>query len=161
MGTVPIRSRNVRFSKPYDEPRAKVVVLDWDDQLATNIPVETDVRRGTVANFTTDTEYLRPAENSLVELTHAYNTNSVVVDIAGGQQLPSSVRGAALTAPGEVLVLDAQGNLTLRNELDDLNGYKANTFRPPTSDQERGIRGEDDYEYNEDGDLYVPPEERR
>ena len=150
MGSVPIRSRNVRFDKPYDEPRAKVVVLDWDEQLAANIPAETDVRRGTMANFTRETEYLRPTDRILVTTTHQFDTKSVVVDIAGGELLPSRSRDKTLTAPGEVLVLDADGHLTLRHELDDLDQYKQNTYQEPDADSERGRAGEDEDDEGED-----------
>jgi hypothetical protein len=158
--TVPIRSRNVRFTKPYDEPTAKVVVLDWDNELAANIPVETEVRRGTLANFTKETEYLRPTERMLVQKNHSYNTNLLVVDIDGGQPLPSRIRGEDLTAPGEVLVLEASGKLTVKNELRDLEQYQQNTFRPPDADQGRGMPGEGDYEYEEGGELYTPANEK-
>jgi hypothetical protein len=81
----------------------------------------------------------------LVKTTHQFNTNSVVVDIAGGEPLPSQVRGETLTAAGEILVLDANGNLTLRNELDDLDRYKQHTYRPPDVDSELGIPGEEEF----------------
>ena len=94
--------------------------------------------------------YLRPTDRTLVTTTHQFDTKSIVVDIAGGELLPSRTRDKTLTAPGEVLVLDADGNLTLRNELDDLDQYKQNTYREPDAGSERDGEGEGEYDEGEE-----------
>lgn len=150
-GQMATRSRKVRFPKPYDEPRAKVLVLEWNNQLAADIPAETEVRRGSLANFTQETEYLRPTEPVLEKLTHQFKLNTVIVDIAGGQALPSAIRGENLTSSGEILLLDEQGNLKFHDELDDLQQYKRNTFLPPEA---AGEEGSPEGNYDEGGDQF-------
>jgi hypothetical protein len=47
-----------------------------------------------------------------------FNSDATVIDLRGGERL-SGRGGTALTAPGEILLLDADGFLVVRDELDD------------------------------------------
>lgn len=51
-----------------------------------------------------------------------YRTGHVVLDMAGGNRLPGSDR--ALTEPSKLLLLDPDGNLVIRTELDDSKEFK-------------------------------------
>lgn len=51
-----------------------------------------------------------------------YRTGQVVLDLSGGDNLPG--RDRDLTEPGKLLLLDADGNLVVRNELLDMEEYK-------------------------------------
>jgi hypothetical protein len=60
-----------------------------------------------------------------------YLTNSLLLDVAGGGRLPGKDR--SLTEPGSVLLLDGEGKLVVRNEIDDLPDY--NFYKPPEMKQ--------------------------
>ena len=96
-----------------------------------------------MANFTRETEYLSPTETVLVKRTHKFDLNSVIVDIAGGEPLPSRLRSETLTSPGEILVVDSLGNLAFHNELEDIPAYKQYTYRPPEAGTEEATPEEE------------------
>lgn len=52
-----------------------------------------------------------------------FNSEATAIDFRGGKRL-SGRRGNAVTAPGEMLLLDADGFLIVRNELDDASTRK-------------------------------------
>ncbi len=58
--------------------------------------------------------YAAPGDQWLVN----YYANAVAIDFRGGERL-SGRRGDELTSIGEILLLDAEGNLVVRNELED------------------------------------------
>ena len=47
-----------------------------------------------------------------------YYSRAIAIDFRGGENL-SDRRGSGLTSLGEILLLDADGNLVVHNELDD------------------------------------------
>ncbi|MBU4400908.1 MAG: hypothetical protein KKE86_16455, partial [Planctomycetes bacterium] len=47
-----------------------------------------------------------------------YYSRAIAIDFRGGENL-SGRRGSGLTSVGEILLLDAEGNLVVHNELDD------------------------------------------
>jgi hypothetical protein len=131
-GRFAIRGQNVRVAKPYEEPVARVVALQWDDERAANIPVQTEVRRGSLANFTLDAEYLMATESTLETLPeYPFRLDMVVLDIVGGEPLTSRNRSDELVSPGEMLLLDSSGNFIMCNELDDAEAFQRHTFEQP------------------------------
>jgi len=56
-----------------------------------------------------------------------YITNALLLDVMGGGRLPGKDR--SLVEPGSILLLDAEGKLVVRNELDDLPEYQLH--KPP------------------------------
>jgi hypothetical protein len=80
------------------------------------------VQRGVLANFVIDPLWvLSPDHQNLnnwkkVDLT----SNALVVDVQGGRKLSKK---DALIEPVELLVLDAEGRLVVRDELDDADEY--------------------------------------
>jgi hypothetical protein len=64
-----------------------------------------------------------------------YLTNSLLLDVAGGGRLPGKDR--SLTEPGSILLLDREGKLVVRNELDDLADYTF--YKPP--EKKEGVAG--------------------
>ncbi len=63
-----------------------------------------------------------------------YLTNAIVLDLAGGTPLPGKDR--ELLEPRNVLLVDAEGNLAVRNELDDLAEFRV--LKPPEGETLRG-----------------------
>lgn len=61
------------------------------------------------------------------ELRVDYLTDSLLLDVNGGGRLPGKDR--SLTEPGNILLLNREGKLVVRNELDDLADYEF--YKPP------------------------------
>ena len=80
-----------------------------------------------------------PGKNDTFEAD--FNSNATTIDIRGGERL--SGRGEnAVTTPGEMLLLDADGFLIVRNELDDASTRKqVTTARQSSTGNMRGLRG--------------------
>jgi hypothetical protein len=66
-----------------------------------------------------------------------YITNALLLDVAGGGRLPG--RDRSLVEPGSILLLNADGNLVVQNELDDLPEYRYH--KPPETPQVAGAAG--------------------
>ncbi|MCE5269544.1 MAG: hypothetical protein LLG00_16835 [Planctomycetaceae bacterium] len=73
---------------------------------------EFTVVRGQIANFA-DSTFTHAQKRYKVN----YYSNAIAVDYRGGEKL--SHRGNSLTAPGEVLLMEADGSLSVRSEADD------------------------------------------
>ncbi len=161
-GRFAIRGQNIRVVKPYDEPVAKVVALQWDDQRAADIPVQTEVRRGSLANFTVDAEYLMPTEATLETLPeYPFRLNIVVLDIVGGEPLGSRNRSDELVSAGEMLLLDSAGNLIFCDELDDAEAFQRHTFEQPAESLDETLPDEGQPLRDEEGEWQRVPEEEK
>ena len=70
---------------------------------------------------------------TLKEIDAQFDTDIMIVDIMGGDKLTSTRKNdkTELTAPGEILVMDGSGALSVRHEIDDADRYKANKFEKP------------------------------
>lgn len=66
-----------------------------------------------------------------------YITNSLLLDVAGGGRLPGKDRSIA--EPASILLMDSEGRLVVRNELDDLAEY--HFHQPPENQQVAGVTG--------------------
>lgn len=118
------------FSVPMDEPKAKVMSIVWDATHAADVPGMQEVYRGSVLNFKSEAAVVHPISLVYKALPDfEFDTNRVVLDIRGGEPLPCTEHDDPLTAPGELILLDADGNLIVRNELDDENDFRRNS--PP------------------------------
>jgi hypothetical protein len=79
---------------------------------------------------------------------HRLTSSELVIDLRGGEVLPGQtiVEGdEPLRAPGEVAMLDANGNLMVRNELDDWEAFDRLAPPPPVVVEAPGS-SEDDME---------------
>ena len=132
------------------EATAKTLVVQWDDAYATNVVTEEEVQRGDTLNFVKDADALHPIKLEYVELKdYPTRTDSVVVDIRGGERLPGSSSANPQTAPGQVAIVDHTGKLIVLNEADDLKDWHRHgkvdpiTVEAPrpeeTSEGERGF----------------------
>ncbi len=138
------------FSK--NEPSASIVVNSVLDGLYTYVPFKREVLRGDVLNFTTDLVYLlhpldwtvRKQENASVK------SNILVVDIIGGDEArmrdlgaqdvePNPIDGfepedsMGSVIPGEVLLMDSYGNLSIQDSAEDYGRYRSALFLPDES----------------------------
>jgi hypothetical protein len=122
--TVPDRygvlARSVGEKWHRDEPSVKLLATAIDEKAGIEAGTDVDVYRASVVNLTAPkVEAIDPRDNSVRTLENVdLNTGIVVVDIHGGGPLSKKI-GATVTGPVEVLVMDAQGNLRVRSELED------------------------------------------
>jgi hypothetical protein len=109
------------------EPTAQVMAVDWDDQRALEVPAERKVRRGSVLNFSRDdVKALSPQNQQLWTLkTHTFALGVIVADLRGGERLGRT----DLKAPTEMLLIDKQGEFSVRHELQDHSIYKRYMFK--------------------------------
>jgi hypothetical protein len=135
----------------YTEPTATVLVTAIDPQEGVQAAFELKgARRGSVANKKQATVPVKhPQTKQEKKVTLDFESNILVLDIDGGRTLykrkaPTSSeqgavrpagggRGAAamppITTPGEVLLLDAEGNMMVRSELEDEKLYEESVVR--------------------------------
>ncbi|HUT12970.1 MAG TPA: hypothetical protein VMY42_20915 [Thermoguttaceae bacterium] len=108
-------------------PSGRMMVLKWVNQEGIEAYKEFGVERGDVANIPEqvfpdtgrrdDREPTTKKTDELEQIKLDYMTEAVVLDVRGGEVLPG--RGNQST-PGQILVMDADGNLTVQDEMQDL-----------------------------------------
>ncbi|MEX2114217.1 MAG: hypothetical protein WD845_13580 [Pirellulales bacterium] len=103
-----------------DEPSAKLLATAIDEKEGIEAGAEVDVYRASVVNLIAPkVEAVDPRTSAVRQLDNVnFNTGIVVVDIHGGAPLSKKI-GASIVGPVEVLVMDGQGNLRVRSELED------------------------------------------
>ncbi|MEA1951152.1 MAG: hypothetical protein U9N87_07195, partial [Planctomycetota bacterium] len=67
-----------------------------------------------------------------------FKSECLVLDLRGGQRLPGKTR---LNGPGEILLLDPDGNLVVRNDVTDFDKIRDQTYPPTPKSGFRGPRG--------------------
>ncbi len=128
-------------------PFVSMVVNQFDRDLDIEVPGIKNVYAGDILNFTTTSRFLNPLEWTIhTRKFQKIKSDAVVVGITGGERVSFTMAregdsGKVLyskekpkyTSPAEVLLLDANGNFILRNEIEDKMAYRQNTFK---SDEE-------------------------
>ncbi len=143
VGEIEPADTRTAFPRPGDEPKAKVMALEFDDQLATNVPGIFEAYRGTVGNIKMDVEVPYWSEGILrKEENHQFRVNATVLDLEGGRSL---LKDSDLTVPGEMLVM-RDGRLSVVDELESARLFERFDFPPPQKDNEReGARSDNPY----------------
>jgi hypothetical protein len=115
------------------EPSAKVLAVTWDPDLGVFAPAEQTVHRASVLNAKADIEVVHPVINDVRKVPgYEMTTNGVVLDILGGEKLPGTAESKEIIrAPGETLIMDANGNLLVTDEARDIEGYRKYVFPEP------------------------------
>ena len=94
------------------------------------VPFKKEVKAGELLNFDQAAHVLHPVTWQIHKVTGIpVNTQTVVLDVAAGEKL--ELKKSSLVDyyfPGEALVLDANGNIELRNDLEDRGRYLAAVF---------------------------------
>lgn len=125
------------------EPRGNVVASVWDPEYAANVAAQREVFRGSVLNFAATADVVHPIDLSVRRLEDFnFATDAVVLDIRGGETLPGGDRDNKFAAPGEFLVIDAQGKLAVANELDDIGMYRKRMIVPDDISKQESMYGQ-------------------
>jgi len=120
-----IRLTSTNQEIPMTGPKGKLVSVLWDNKIAVTMAAETEVERGTFLNFTHDTDVLHPQILRILRLEQRkFDPNALVLDMQGGERLPGGDRNNPLLAPGEMLMVDAMGNLRVQKETEDTEDYR-------------------------------------
>ncbi|MEX2176167.1 MAG: hypothetical protein WD872_17530 [Pirellulaceae bacterium] len=109
------------------QPSATALAVMFDPAKAVDVPTEAEVFRGSIMNFVQDAQVFHPVTHRVVDLTkHTIQTDAVVADMRGGETIPSLDKKAdsSLTTPGELLFVDAAGNLHVHNETEDIESFR-------------------------------------
>lgn len=107
---------------------AKVVATQWDRTYQVPVPIFTDVLRGSVIAKQGDFEVPDPLTFVVKKVPEAsYNTQTVVVDISGGNPLEISP-AENQTAPGVMLLFDPNGGLRVSDEIETQRDYRLYSF---------------------------------
>jgi hypothetical protein len=112
---------------PTSQPKAKVLTNVWDPEKVVDVPAEVDVYRGSILNFVKDAEVIHPVTKEIVPLEkYNFKTDALVADLGGGELIPpvDKKNDKPLTAPGEMLVFDAAGNLHVQEETGDVESFR-------------------------------------
>ena len=131
----PNRVRDIVFFE--SEPEVNVVVNSFQDEYGVFVPAETTAMPGSLLNFRTVTNLLHPVTWEVLELFESvdrrenktgykFDSEAVIVDALGGERQPFSRRPDTFYAPSEVLIMDRNGKLILRNET--LSAIYSNTL---------------------------------
>jgi hypothetical protein len=108
------------------EPTAKLMLIAIDAESGMEATHEHEVQRGSIANAIIKDLKVRDPLNpqQMKEMPSVnFKTDMVVLDIRGGK--PLGRKEIKLTAPGEVLLLDRNGDLVVHSEMDDHSMYEA------------------------------------
>mgnify|MGYP007073183421 CR=1 FL=1 len=108
------------------EPSAAVLATAIVPGQGIEAATEIEVWRGSVVNTARENvEAIDPRNDTIVTLDNVdFKTGIVVVDVYGGKPLTRRLL-SGLTGPVEILIMDPQGNLLVRNEFADRNGVAA------------------------------------
>jgi hypothetical protein len=127
-------------------PEAKALAVVWDSTKVVDVPAEVNVHRGSILNFVEDAQVIHPVTHEIVDLSkYAFSTNAIVADIMGGEEIPlldKRTEKQPLVAPGELLIFDAEGNLHVQNETDDIEGFRRYLVPEPSEESVRSPMGD-------------------
>ena len=133
---------------PNDQPSATVLTTVWDQDKVVDVPIEQKVYRGSILNFVEDAKVIHPVTHELLDLEkYKFQTGALVADLMGGEVV--SGRNAnldePLRAPGELLVVDANGDLHVQDETTDIEQFRR--YTPPKEEKlPAGAPGADGYD---------------
>jgi hypothetical protein len=134
------------------EPEAKVLAVQWDEKLGVFAPAERTTLRGATLNAKADVEVIHPIMNDLRKVPdYQLQTNALVLDMIGGEYLPGTDSKANERAPGETLIVDAEGNFIATDETTDVEGHRRYIFPEP---EESSAAGSEEAGL---GDAMAPP----
>ena len=136
----PVESRRLdagRGSVLDGEPAIHVAsgkVMTRDEELeGVKVPFRAQVKAGDLLDFSKPTHVLHPVTGAIQRVEDVdVVTSNVVLDVSESEQLVEFSKKSPVPYfyPGEVLVLDAVGNVKLRNDIEDRVDYAVTMLDP-------------------------------
>lgn len=113
-----------------DGPKAEVVVEQFSMELGTFIPMRLEVAEGTVLSDSAETaDVVDPVSLEVKKLENAKVTSAAtVIDIDGGLPLEIAEEDDDLTEPAVFLMMDGQGNLVVKDAIEEREMYRIKSF---------------------------------
>ncbi|TWU49393.1 hypothetical protein [Rubripirellula reticaptiva] len=120
-----VAGRPVQYQR--DESKAKVVATQLIPKYGVKVPMEIEVFKGGVLSQKAEfADVVDPITLEIKKLPDPeFVSSSTVVDLDGGRPLKIA---SDLTEPGMILMFDQSGQLQLRNEIDDQELFRIETF---------------------------------
>ncbi len=128
-----------------DEPTVALVAKEFDPELQVPVSAEKTVARASVLNFRSPGMLIDPINHEVFEIKREvtdppdvdtgvdFDSQSFVVDMMGGQRMPYSSADKTYYAPSEMIVMDIDGNIQVRDALDDHTEYRHALFKEDES----------------------------
>ncbi len=140
-----------------EDPEAEVLVSDWSDEFGTLVSMYRNVRRGDwlSTRLSGFTKVLHIIDQSVRKLTdYEFRSNKFVVDIMGGQAINYRASPVDYSTPGEILVMDDDGNVFIHNSFAEKREFRNRLLMEDESAEynQRRIRRSDDEEEVAGGD---------
>jgi hypothetical protein len=114
---------NNSFYVPTGDSSAEIVASKWSKKYQTKYPAHRVVKSGDVLDFKPEkaVHLLHPIEWTVHKLEDPpeMKTGAVVIDILGGEDLRITQSKMDFNLPGEVLIMDADGNFRVQNDIND------------------------------------------
>ena len=151
-----VDNQTLSIRGPYKEPVAQVMAVEFDQERASDIPIEKEIRRGFVGNFF-ERELWVPIfwKGHLKREDHVFRMDNLVVDIRGGETPDESLLerrdgprvneyADLLTAPGRLLVREPSGAMRIRHEFEDSEAFLelAEAIKPEEKQPTEGMMPE-------------------
>lgn len=115
------------------EPTAKIVAIVHDREKGADVPLEQEVRPGSTINLKAEVNVIHPIQGMIHNFKdYALRTDAFVADILGGEVIPNIHKdrsGDKMTVPGEILMIDSDGNLFVQDEAEDVEDFRR--YVPP------------------------------
>ena len=106
---------------------AKVLVSEWSQKFGTLVAKFRQVRKGDWLNFDVESPFnvLQIVDRRMKKMEeYSFQTDQMVVDLMGGEKIEvGRVSPVEYHIPGEMLLMDDQGNVLVRNEFDQKREY--------------------------------------
>jgi hypothetical protein len=135
--------------RPVHDPDVLICVITFDPGRGGEPAVKKQVQRGVLANFLENTLWvLTPASKSPSKWEKVdVRSNALVVDVQGGRRL--GTKKDSLVEPIELLMLSADGKLSVHDELDDVDEYHSrldplDSPKEAAESKPKAAAGEDD-----------------
>jgi hypothetical protein len=125
-----------------DPLEVKFAAVYWDETLAADVSTAKESIVGTVLNYKGDLDVPNPLtlEFKILE-DYDLRAKAVVADIRGGEEVQGKKSSEELYSPVECAVVDAAGNLVIRNEIDDLELYRRYAYVEEENQAAGGMPG--------------------
>ncbi len=131
--TTLLRDTKQSFQRPLTYPTADIMALIFDAPRGTEIPGLATVTPGAAVSFESEVEVPIWNKNILRKEKHEFHTDFDVLDIRGGDE--ASVK--SITKPGQILVFDRSGQISVIDELETDDLIDKFTFAKEDMDNRR------------------------